>query len=83
MDQLYIFQVEHYHVINASNTKIKYRIVYEENNWAIYDGNGKRSSTNGTWLFIEEDYELHNDTMFKAADVLFKVHIGDKYNNMD
>ena len=65
----------HFHVINASIQNYNSRIEYEEDKWIIYDGNGRKSSTNGTWLFVEDDYELVDGTMFKAADVLFKVFI--------
>jgi len=51
------------------------RIQYEEGSWMIYDGNGKRASTNGTWLFIDKSYDLRKNTEFKAEEILFKASI--------
>lgn len=51
------------------------RIEYEDNKWVIYDGDGVKASTNGTWLFAEDHLELEDNTIFKAAQTLFKVSI--------
>ena len=39
----------------------------------LVDGEGTKPSTNGTWLFAENDYELENGTVFKAGQSLFQV----------
>ena len=54
------------------------RIVYEGSNWVIYDGDGTKLSTNGTWLFADDYYEVQDGTIFKAAETLFKIMITDK-----
>mmetsp|Transcript_8404 Transcript_8404/g.16739 ORF Transcript_8404/g.16739 Transcript_8404/m.16739 type:complete len:134 (-) Transcript_8404:2200-2601(-) len=49
-------------------------IRYEDGvGWAIYDGDGTKASTNGTWLFLEEQFELRPGFVFKAGSTLFKV----------
>ena len=37
------------------------------------DGDGQRSSTNGTWLFLCDMYEMRDDMIFKAGQNLFQV----------
>ena len=44
----------------------------------IYDGDGAKPSTNGTWLFADDYYEVLDGTVFKAAETLFKITITDK-----
>jgi hypothetical protein len=57
---------------NASNFITYHRIQYEGESWVIYDGNGKRESTNGTWLFVNKEYDLQNN---KAEGILFKTSL--------
>jgi len=51
------------------------RIVYEDNNWVIYDGDGIKGSTNGTWLLADENCVLRDDMIFKGADSLFLANV--------
>lgn len=39
--------------------------------WFIQDGDGNRGSTNGTWLYIDEPFQLIENTVFKAGQTLF------------
>lgn len=34
-----------------------------------------RPSTNGTWLYLNEDYEVYNGMIFKANQTLFQATI--------
>ena len=34
-----------------------------------------KKSTNGTWLFVEEDCEIYDSMIFKAGKTLFEAHI--------
>ncbi len=43
----------------------------------LYDGDGTKPSTNGTWLFVDSYCELTEGTMLKAAQTTFQVHISD------
>ena len=58
--------------------KILHRILYENDEWMIYDGDGKNLSTNGTWLFLDTHYPLENDSLFKSGQTLFKVTLIEK-----
>ena len=42
-------------------SKIHCTIEFKNNNWVIYDGNGKKPSTNGTWMFCNEKFELNDE----------------------
>ena len=77
MALLSIFPAEHFLGINASNslrftTRIN-RVQYEEPHWVLYDGDGLKPSTNGTWLFVDTYFEILDGMIFKAAQTLFKV----------
>ncbi len=45
----------------------------------IVDGDGKKPSTNGTWLFAENDYEIESGTVFKAGQSLFLCEIKEPF----
>jgi hypothetical protein len=48
---------------------------YIDDKWLIRDGDGKKGSTNGTWLFAEEEIKLDQDSVIKAGLSLFKVNM--------
>ena len=50
-------------------------IITYSNGWHIQDGDGKKISTNGTWLFAEEFFEIYNGMMFKAGESLFRADL--------
>jgi hypothetical protein len=39
----------------------------------VADGDGKKNSTNGTWIFAEEMIKMHDNMIFKAGLLLFRV----------
>lgn len=43
--------------------------------WVIADGNleNKTHSTNGTWLYLADDYRITQGMIFKANSTLFEV----------
>jgi hypothetical protein len=41
--------------------------------WMLCDGDGARPSTNGTWLLVEEAYEVRTGLVFKSGSSLFRV----------
>lgn len=41
----------------------------------VYDGDGIKESTNGTWIYMEEAYEITDEMIFKAGQTMFKVSI--------
>ena len=43
--------------------------------WSLIDGDGEKQSTNGTWLFAEEPYEVQDKMVFKTSQTLFQVDV--------
>lgn len=43
----------------------------------VYDGDGEKPSTNGTWIYMEGVYEITDGTMFKAGQTMFRVKVVD------
>ena len=39
--------------------------------WFIKDGDGDKLSTNGTWLFAENFFEMFDGMVFKVGETLF------------
>ena len=61
-------------------SKIQCRIEYNLNNKKFYlnDGDGKKESTNGTWVFILNPTKITNNFMFKAEHTLFVANLINK-----
>jgi hypothetical protein len=55
--------------------------MYYADAWMIMDGDGKKLSTNGTWLFVEQFFEIYDGLAFKAGESLFKAKITQDFNN--
>jgi hypothetical protein len=41
----------------------------------IYDGDGSKCSTNGTWIFMEGVHEIQDGMVFKVAQTLIRLKI--------
>ena len=64
------------HFDDSSLSRCQCSLIYvESSGWTVQDGDGSKSSTNGTWLFAESLCDLKPGTIFKAAETLFKVTI--------
>ena len=61
-------------------SKIQCRIEYCINDkcFYLYDGDGKKESTNGTWVFILNPTKITNNFMFKAEHTLFVANLVNK-----
>ncbi len=55
-------------------SKVQTTIRHREG-WEVLDGNGDsgRPSTNGTWLYVQEDTELRGNMILKVGQTLFQV----------
>lgn len=65
----------------GSLSRIQCRIDYIDDKWILRDGDGKKQSTNGTWIFAGEEERIPNDVegiVFKAGSCLFRAV--QKYN---
>ena len=41
--------------------------------WILKDGVGDKKSTNGTWLYVEDEFEVYDKLVFKAGKTLFEA----------
>eukprot|EP00831_Metopus_contortus_P062361 TRINITY_DN54433_c0_g1_i2.p1 TRINITY_DN54433_c0_g1~~TRINITY_DN54433_c0_g1_i2.p1 ORF type:complete len:175 (+),score=19.97 TRINITY_DN54433_c0_g1_i2:147-671(+) len=48
---------------------------YKEGAWFIEDGWANSQSTNGTWLYIADNFVLNEGMIFKAGQTLFSVSL--------
>ena len=61
---------------DSTLSKYQAHITYlPESGWMLTDGYDKKQSTNGTWLYISEQFEIYDGLVFKAHQTLFKVEV--------
>lgn len=51
------------------------RIEYTERGWLLSDGDGQKSSMNGTWVFVGQETELRDGLVFKAGRHVFRTKL--------
>lgn len=51
------------------------RVEYISDKWYICDGDGRKPSTNGTWIFAETATKIYDGMLFKAGHLLFKAKV--------
>lgn len=57
-------------------SKVQLTIRYEgESGWVLVDGDldHQRGSTNGTWVYLSDEYEVYNGMVFKVNSTLFQA----------
>lgn len=59
---------------DESTSRIQTTIIYENNNWYIMDGDGLKSSLNGTWYFADEYISITENMIFRAGTTSFNTH---------
>ena len=47
----------------------------EQSSWILTDGLNGKPSTNGTWLYLNENFEMHPGMIFKANQTIFHVDL--------
>jgi pSer/pThr/pTyr-binding forkhead associated (FHA) protein len=50
-------------------------IANHEGRWILTDGDGRKQSTNGTWLFVDELFPIYDQMVFKAGQTLFQAQL--------
>ena len=66
----------HSHEFNACKQhNVKSRVEFSGDHWYVSDGNGRKTSTNGTWLFAEDGIKVVNNMVFKIGTYLFKASV--------
>lgn len=46
-----------------------------EDKWYMIDGDGEKSSSNGTWFYVEEPFPIHNMMIFKTGSLILKSQL--------
>ncbi len=57
-----------------SKTQCHIRCV-EDDQWIVVDGYNGKPSTNGTWIYLNEDYEIYDGISLKANQTIFSGHL--------
>jgi hypothetical protein len=61
---------------DSTLSKYQAHIIYvPEKGWVLVDGYESKPSTNGTWLYISEPFEVYDGLVFKAHETVYKVGI--------
>ena len=62
---------------HLSYSRIQCSINYNENDnfWFINDGDNEKESTNGTWVFINWDYDIEKDFLFRIGQNIIQVNL--------
>ena len=50
----------------------------EKEGWKLMDGQSNKPSTNGTWIYINEEYEIYDQMIFKTNQTIFQASILNK-----
>jgi len=45
----------------------------DDSSWVLSDGCNNKPSTNGTWLYLNENFKMHSGMIFKANQTIFNV----------
>ncbi|CAG9318054.1 unnamed protein product [Blepharisma stoltei] len=62
----------------------RYQCIFKfEDSWYLIDGDGRKLSTNGTWLFCEDFFEIFDGLVFKAGQTLFKAQYNAEMINLN
>ncbi|OMJ74013.1 hypothetical protein SteCoe_27161 [Stentor coeruleus] len=68
----------HIKISDQMLSKVQCTIFYTcTSGWMLVDGdlNNNRCSTNGTWMYLNEDFEIYNGMIFKTNQSLFEAKI--------
>lgn len=62
-------------------SKVQCRIEYDNKMqcFVLFDGDGSKESTNGTWIYILHPAKIENNFLFKAEHTLFHIAFIDKH----
>ena len=59
---------------DTSLSRVQCTIDYIDDRWLIKDGDGaQKMSTNGTWLFAEDEIKIEHKSIVKAGLSIFQI----------
>jgi hypothetical protein len=47
----------------------------EDEGWKLIDGQQNKPSTNGTWIYINDQYQIYDKMIFKTNQNIFQANI--------
>ena len=53
-------------------------VFHQGRGWVLRDGANSKNSTNGTWIYVEEEFEIVDKMLFKAGKTLFEASLEEK-----
>jgi hypothetical protein len=53
-------------------------VFHQGRGWVLRDGANNKNSTNGTWIYVEEEFEIVDKMLFKAGKTLFEATLEEK-----
>lgn len=63
------------HLLSKVQCHIKLQVDRGQHYWMLHDGCKGMASTNGTWMYINEDTKLFDGMTFKANQTIFKASL--------
>ena len=58
-----------------SNCHASVVFVPDTQQWVLVDGFENKPSTNGTWIYLKENFKMHTGMIFKAEQTIFNVEL--------
>ena len=65
----------HVRLNDSSISRVQCKVDYSGGKWRVYDGDGMKPSTNGTWLYADDEYTVKNGTIVKAGKSIFVLTV--------
>ena len=61
---------------DSNMSRYQCSILYQQTRgWVLRDGINSKRSTNGTWIYVEEEFEIEDKMVFKAGKTLFEANL--------
>ena len=77
------YQLANIHLNDKLLSQIHCTINYsEKEGWLLTDGQINKPSTNGTWLYINDEYNIYDKMIFKTGQIMFQATYINNDNNM-
>jgi len=68
------------HIDDKLMSKIHCVINFSETSgWILYDGFNNKRSMNGSWLYLNDDYEIYNKMIFSSNQNIFQIDFENPY----
>ena len=62
-------------LVESGVSKVQCKFEFRETGWWVLDGDGKKKSTNGTWVYANSPLPLRDKDQFRAGKTVFELQI--------